>query len=175
VRRNGPIGLMALLAGMMLFGAVAGAAGNVAPTRVTAKVRPLHTAGPPYTFTTSGKIVRPSVTICPKGTTNPAYCEQVPAGTCSGTVRITIEMGIDLLLADAGTTLHTSKVRLRSNCTYSSTTKLRKGQFTAGLPVGRHEIGRYARLTFVVRYLGNSVLSAENGPNRTVIAQVISG
>jgi hypothetical protein len=30
-------------------------------------------------------------------------------------------------------------------------------------------------LTFVVRYLGNSVLSAENGPNRTVIAQVISG
>jgi len=39
VRRNGPIGLMALLAGMMLFGAVAGAAGNVAPTRPGRRTR----------------------------------------------------------------------------------------------------------------------------------------
>jgi hypothetical protein len=174
VRKLATVGMMGLLAGTLGFVAVAGAAGTVAPKRVTARVTPHHISKPPFRFTTDGKIKLPSK-ICPPGTTNHAYCSKPPANACSGKVQISVRLGKDSHLADAGKTVASATVEVKSNCKYSDETTIPNADMTATSHLSPHESGRYVGVDVHVRFLGNSVLSAESAPTQIVIAKLING
>lgn len=138
---------------------------------ITAKVTAKRDRTRPYTFTTVGKIEPPPrfcagntaptaptgvanclPLICPKGSTNPAYCVQPPLGViCSGTVTIRFQKG--------KSTISSRSVLLKPDCTYTSRVSFRT-----------RSNSRKGVFRVRARFQGNVLLTSVNSPIRTVRA-----
>ncbi len=163
--------LLGLVAAMLCFGAVA-IAGIITPTKVSASVSPRHLLGAPYTWVTSGKITFRSL-YCPNGTTNPAYCAQITKQqACRGRVSLKVRIGRDPILGDANTTIRNTTGRVSSQCTYNIKTKFPTSDFTATRIYRRHTRGKYVKVTFSVKFLGNSILNAKSARPQNVVAKL---
>jgi hypothetical protein len=165
--------LLGSLAAMLCFGAVA-SAGIIMPTKVSASVSPPHQiADPPYTFTTSGTITFRR-RHCPPGTTNPAYCTTITdRDACHGKVSLTVKLGDDPLLADASTIIKTTTANVDGDCTYSIKITFPKSDFTANTRYAPHANGAYVHASFMVSFLGNTVLDPEDARTQTVVAKLL--
>lgn len=173
--------LMALVVGTVAMGAVASAATKPAPLQVTEKVSPHKRLHAPFRYAVKGKMVAP--TVCPPNSTG--YCIPCPPGStatycipsastvCAGQVRITARVLSNPNLARAGV-VRKIKFRLRSNCTYSRTIKIKKSRLTATNVLGPRAPGRFAKIKFTTRFLGNSVLAAKSSKSHTVRAKLVN-
>lgn len=96
-------------------------------------------------FTTKGKVTFSKAPRLPAGTTDPAYAVAAPtnAQACKGTVRITEYRGSKLLVRKT--------LQLKSNCTYSTSTTIKRS-----IAYGRVFVRGY--------FAGNSVLKADAAP-----------
>ncbi|MDQ6776559.1 MAG: hypothetical protein M3071_10180 [Actinomycetota bacterium] len=169
--RKPAVVLMGLLGAMLCFGAVA-SAGVLSPTKVSAGV---HKAKhPAYSYTTSGRISYPSQ-YCLPGTTGANYCVALTAkAVCSGRVSLAVKLGKDSLLASSNATIARASGKVSSTCTYSIKTKFAARLFTAKHRFVAHAKGASVRVSFAVKFLGNSVLNPRSAGTQTVGAKVLS-
>jgi len=171
-KRNVAAGLIALLAGVLWFDALAAATATISPTLVSASISPHHRLNKPYNFTATGKLAYPKQ-ICPKGTKKAAYCVKVLNVRCSGKIEITVRLLQDRLLAKSGQVIASGATTLRPNCTYSHKMKLRKSAFIANVrKLAAHAKGHYVHVAIAVRFLGNPQLRTKSAKVQIVIAKV---
>jgi hypothetical protein len=137
-------------------------------TKVTAKTTPARDRTSPYTFRTVGRVAAPSkpcppgthptkgkncVPItCPPGNPDPLYCQQLAKrAVCTGKVNVRIQKRT--------TTISSRNVKVRSDCTYRSTVRMR-----TLLPTRR------GLLRVRARFQGNAVLRPKASATRSVRA-----
>ena len=158
------IALIGLVATMLSFGGVA-SAGVVSPLEVTAHVQ--KAKHPAFTFTTTGRITFPSQ-YCLPGTTSSAYCVPLTAAVCAGKVSLTVKLDKDRLLAHSNKIIKRTTARVKSNCTYSITTKFNAKVFAAKHHFGARDKGASVKVSFAVKFLGNVVLNPKSARTQTV-------
>lgn len=159
--------LMALLAGMLCLAGVAGA-GELSPTKVSAAVHKL----PAHSYTVTGRITYPPKYCLPG--TGSSYCVPLTAKkVCSGRVSLTVKLGADALLAASKKTVARASGRVSSTCTYSIKTKFKAKLFTAKHAFAPHAKGSSVKVSFAVKFLGNTVLNPKSAKTQTVSASLI--
>gem|GEM_PF-4917329 len=125
-------------------------------SKTTSKVTPKRDKTKPYKFKTTGKVAFPGKFCnpgqtaanciplkCPAGVTNAKYCTRPTiAEVCTGTVKIVFK---------AGSQTRSSKtVNLKPNCTYSSSTTIKKK----------------GKMTVSVKFSGNAILAASSASKK---------
>lgn len=136
--------------------------------RVTATTTPKRDRTPPYTFTTTGRIVPPGrfcapgarptpgagnciAIICPPGATDARYCVRPGISViCSGIVTVRLQRGTR--------TTSARNVGVKSNCTFRSRVSLRQ-RLRGRAPI---------RFKVRARFQGNRVLLPKNSSITTV-------
>lgn len=171
-KRRAAVGLIASLAGILLFAALAPAAGTIAPSKLTASVAPPHRLKRPYRFTITGRLTYPK-TVCPKGNTNKKYCVTVGRITCGGKIQIRVRLLKDKLLARSNKLVTTRSAPLRPDCTYRYRLTLLKSLFIARVrKLAPHAKGHFVGVAFFVTFLGNAQLTGKSARRQVVIAEV---
>ena len=171
-KRTAAVGMIASLAGILSFAALAPAVATIVPTLLTAKMSPTQRLKQPYRFTVSGTLTYPKQ-VCPKGTKSGRYCVKVQNVVCTGKIQVTVKLLHDRLLAHSFLTISTGRTSLKSNCQYSFTTKIPRSMFTARIrKIAPHAKGRYVGIAFFVVFLGNSSLTGKSAHRRVVRGRV---
>ncbi len=141
---------------------------KAATRQVTSSTTPKRDRTRPYTFTTRGRVLPPLsfcapgaavvlggncvASICPTGTTNPAFCKQpARALLCAGVVTVRIKR--------RGTTVSSRSVSVRPDCTYRSRATFRSRLAT-----------RRGTLTVRAGFAGNTLLLPKNSSTRAIRA-----
>jgi hypothetical protein len=172
-KRIAAVGLIAVLAGILVSGALATPAVTNLPTKLTQALNPAHMLNAPYALTSSGTLTHPTQ-VCPTGNRNPIYCTTVSRSVCHGQVQITVQLLPDKLLADSGKVVAMTTAPVSASCSYSKRVALKASVFRANtrhLPA--HSKYLHVGVAVFAKFLGNAQLAPSSAKTQVVNAKVV--